>query len=193
MSSIKGFKLLAIMLVSAMLVAMAIPAALAEEKTAAGPDLSVIVGSTGSGVGGANVYLDGSLAGKTDSKGNFTLKEAPAAGNHTILVSAKGLNNATVETNFAEKPVVVKMDPTKGYVMTVHVTDKNSKQGIAGVSVTNGKYVMGTTDAMGSLTVNNCPLGLYLIKMDKAGYKSSTSVLIVYTNKTQSYALTPSV
>jgi hypothetical protein len=113
MSSINGFKLFAIMLVSAMLVAMAVPAAFAEEKTtgahagSAVPDVTVILGSTGGSVGGANVYLDGSLAGKTDSKGNFTFKEAPAAGNHTIMVSAKSIKNATVEANFAEKPVVV--------------------------------------------------------------------------------------
>jgi phosphatidate phosphatase APP1 len=155
------------------------------------PDVTVILGSTGGSVGGANVYLDGSLAGKTDSKGNFTFKEAPASGNHTIMVSAKGIKNATVEANFAEKPVVVKADASKGYKTTVHVTDKASKQGIAGVSVINNKYVMGTTDVSGDLVINDYPMGIYLIKLEKEGYKTTTTVLIVYANKTQSFSLTP--
>ncbi len=195
MTSINVFKLFTIMLVSALLLAMAIPAAVAEEKTTAakaGPDISVISGPTGSAIGGANVYLDGSLAGKTDSKGNFTFKEAPAAGNHTVLVSAKGIHNATVNTDFAGKPVVVKTEASRGYEMTVHVADKASKQGIAGVTVLNGKYVMGATNASGDLALNSCPMGLYLVKFEKDGYKSSTSLLIVYASKTQSFTLTPS-
>ncbi len=195
MSSTNGFRLFTLMLVSAMLLAMAAPAAFAEEKAAAahaGPDLTVMLGSTGGKVGNMNVYLDGKLAGMTDFWGNFTFKEAPAAGNHTVLVSATDLKNVTVDTSFAEKPVVIKTEMSKGNNATIHVADKAGKQGIAGVSVINGDYKMGTTDASGNLVINNCPTGIYLIKLEKDGYKNSTTLLIVYTNKTQSYSLTPS-
>ncbi len=193
MTSTKGLRLIALALVPAMLLALAVPAAATEEKKAtAVPDITAILGSTGGSVGGANVYIDGSLAGKTDSKGNFTFKEAPAAGNHTVVVSAKGIKNATATANFAERPVVVKADAAKGYKMTIHVTDKATKQGISGVTVLNGKYAMGTTDASGDIAINDCPMGLYLIKLEKDGYKASTTLLIVYTNKTQSFSLTPS-
>ncbi len=196
MSSINVFKLFTIVLVSAMLVAMAAPAAVAEEEKTtaahAGPDLSVILASTGGGVGGAEVYLDGSLAGKADWRGNFTFKEAPAAGNHTVTVSGKGIKNATVGADFAGRPVIVQTDVVKGYNMTIHVTDKAGKQGIAGVSVINGNYLMGTTDDSGNMLLKDCPMGIYLIKLEKDGYKSTTTLLIVYTNKTQNYALTPS-
>jgi hypothetical protein len=195
MSSTNVFRLFTLMLVSAMLLAMAAPAAFAEEKTAvahAGPDIIVMLGSTGGKVGNMNVYLDGKLAGKTDWKGNFTFKEAPAPGNHTVLVSAKDLKNVTVDTSFAEKPVVIKTEMSRGNNMTIHVTDKAGKQGIAGVSIINGDYKMGTTDASGDLVIKDCPAGIYLIKLEKDGYKSSTTLLIVYANKTQSYSLTPS-
>lgn len=194
MSSTNGFKLFTFMLVSSMLLAMAAPAAFAEEKTAAAhavPDISVILGSTGGNVGGMNVYLDGSLVGSTDLFGNFTFKEAPAAGNHTVLVSAEGLKNVTVDTDFAEKPVVVKTEMSKGNNMTIHIADKASKQVIAGASVMNGNYKMGMTDASGDLVIKDCPWGIFLIKLEKEGYKSSTTLLIVYSNRTQNYSLTP--
>jgi hypothetical protein len=194
MSSTKGFRLFTFVLVSAMLLAMAVPAAFAEEKAAAahaGPDLTVMLGSTGGKVGNINVYLDGKLAGKTDWKGNFTFKEAPSAGNHTVLVSAKDLKNVTIDTSFAEKPVVIKTEMSKGNNMTIHVTDKTGKQGIAGVSVINGDYKMGETDASGDLAIKNCPAGIYLIKLEKDGYKSTTTLLIVYSNRTQNFSLTP--
>jgi hypothetical protein len=192
MSTKKGFKLLTFMLVSALLLAMAVPAAIAEEKTGAGnagPDLTVMLGSTGGKVGNMDVYLDGKLAGKTDLGGNFTFKEAPSAGNHTVTVSAKGIRNATVETDFAEKPVVIVTEMSKGYKMTIHVTDKSDRQGLAGVSLINGDYKIGTTDASGDLVINDCPAGLFLIKLEKDGYKSTTTLLVVYSNRTQSYSL----
>ncbi len=195
MSSTNGFKLLTFVLVSAMMLALAAPAAIAEEKAArhAGADLTVILGSTGGKVGNMNVYLDGELAGKTDLWGNFTFKEAPAVGNHTVLVSAKDLKNVTVDTDFAEQPVVIMTEMSKGNNITIHVMDKSGKQGLEGVSVINGDYQMGTTDASGDLAVKDCPAGIFLVRLEKDGYKSSTTLLIVYTNnKTQSYSLTPS-
>lgn len=195
MSSTNGSRLFIFMLVSAMLLAMAAPAGFAEEKTTAaraGPDLTVMLGSTGGMVGNMNVYLDGKLAGKTDWMGNFTFKEAPPAGNHTVLVSANDLRNVTVDTSFSEKPVVIKTEMSKGNNFTIHVTDKAGKQGIAGVSVINGDYKMGMTDTSGDLLIKDCPVGIFLIKLEKDGYKSTTTLLIVYTNKTQSYSLSPS-
>ena len=50
---------------------------------------------------------------------------------------------------------------------------------------------MGNTDGAGNLTIGDSPMGLYLIKLSKDGYKTSTSLLIVFSNKTQSYTLTP--
>ncbi len=195
MSSTNGFKLLTFVLVSAMMLALAAPAAIADEKAArhGGADLTVILGSTGGKVGNMNVYLDGELAGKTDLWGNFTFKEAPAVGNHTVLVSAKDLKNVTVDTDFAEQPVVIMTEMSKGNNITIHVMDKSGKQGLEGVSVINGDYQMGTTDASGDLAVKDCPAGIFLVRLEKDGYKSSTTLLIVYTNnKTQSYSLTPS-
>jgi hypothetical protein len=194
MSSTYRFKLLAFFLASAVLLSMAAPIAMAaEEKTAAraGPDITVMLGSTGGKVGNMNVYLDGKLAGKTDLWGNFTFKEAPAAGNHTVTVSAKELKNVTMDTSFAEKPVVIKTEMSKGNNMTIHVMDKAGKQGIAGVSAINGDYNMGTTDASGDLVIKDCPAGIYLIKLEKDGYKTTTTLLIVYSNRTQNYSLTP--
>jgi hypothetical protein len=193
MSSTNRFKLLAFILASAVLLSMAAPIALAaEEKTAAhvGPDITVMLGSAGGKVGNMNVYLDSKLAGKTDLWGNFTFKEAPAAGNHTVTVSAKDLKNVTVDTSFAEKPVAIKTEMSKGNNMTIHVTDKAGKQGIAGVSAINWDYNMGTTDASGDLVIKDCPAGIYLIKLEKDGFKTTTTLLIVYSNRTQNYSLT---
>ncbi len=182
------------MLVSAVLLALAVPAAFAtkEKSTAhAVPDITVIMGATGGAIGKANVYLDGNLAGTTDSKGNLTFKEAPAAGNHTVLVSAKGINNVTVITDFSTKPAVIKAESTKGKNLTVHVTDKNSKQGVAGVSIYNGKYRMGMTDDKGYFNVTNFPSSLYIVKLEKDGYKNTTTLLVVFSNTTQKFSLSP--
>lgn len=192
----KKMKIFAFILVSAMLLSVCMPVALAEEKTtaASAPDLTAITGSTGGKVGNANVYVDDKLAGKTDSKGNFTFKEAPAAGNHTVLVSAKNMNNVTLSTDFSQKPVIATMTPAKGgKTMTLHVKDSKSKNAIEGVSVYNGNYLMGKTDASGSLVIKDVPLGLYLVKLNKEGYKNTTSVMIAVSNRSQSYSMAPAV
>lgn len=194
MSSIISSKLLAFMLACAMLLAVAVPVAFAEEeKSAAGavPEIKVIMGATGSGIARANVYIDSTLAGTTDSKGNFTFKEAPAAGNHTITVSAKGIKNATVSTDFAVKPVVVKADAEKGKNLDVHVTDRNTKAGLAGVTIINNKYVVGQTDANGDLKMADFPMGIYLVKLEKEGYRPTTTLLIVLSDRKQNFALGP--
>jgi hypothetical protein len=192
MSSIYRFKLLAFVLVSAVLLAMAAPMVLAEGTAQAAPDISVIVGSTGNGVSRANVYVDGNLAGTTDSKGNLTFKEAPAAGNHSILVSAKGITNTTAETNFAIKPVVVKaIQSYPGKTFNVHISDKSNKNGIAGASLYSGKYLIGTTNSTGDIALSNFPGGLYLVKINKDGYSNASTLLIVYNNKTQNFVLSP--
>ncbi len=137
MSSIYRFKLLAIILVSAVLLAMAAPMVLAEGTAQAAADISVIVGSTGNGVARASVLVDGNLAGTTDSKGNLTFKETPAAGDHNVTVSAKGINTTSIMTNFVSKPVVVKVNQSyAGKTFNIHISDKSSKNGIAGVSFT---------------------------------------------------------
>jgi hypothetical protein len=196
MASIIRSKLLAFMLVSAVLLAIAVPAAFASEGSTtatAVPDISVIMGATGSGIGRASVYLDGVLTGTTDSKGNFTFKKAPAAGNHTILVSGKGINNSTIQTAFAEKPVVIKVESSKGKSLDVQITDRTSKKGLADASVFNGKYLMGKTDANGNLKIADFPTGIYLVKLEKDGYRATTTLLIIFANRNQSYGLSPAV
>jgi len=179
------------MLVSFTSVQCAVAENAGSNVAAAGPDVSVIMKSLGyMKIGGANVYVDDQLAGTTDSNGNLTFKEAPAAGNHTVTVTKKGLQNATLTTDFSVKPIVVGMVPVKSYTMTLHVTDKN-KNGLANVSFYNDKYLIGSTDETGNLTISDAPMCLSLIRLNKEGYKNSTSLLIVYTNKTQGYMLTP--
>jgi hypothetical protein len=185
---------MAFILASAILLATAVPVAFANEEISgahAAPDITVIMGATGSGVGRANVYLDGTLAGTTDSKGNFTFKEAPAAGNHTVLVTAKGIKNATEKVNFAEKPALIKVESSKGKSLDVHITDRTSKSGLAGVSVINGKYTVGKTDANGDLKMADFPMGIYLVKLQKDGYRTTTTLLIVLSDRKQSFALSP--
>ena len=81
-----------------------IQCAVAEQQAGStgGPDVSVIMKATGGSVGGAKVFVDNTLAGTTDSKGNLTFKEAPAAGNHTMTVMKNGLQNATLTTDFCD-------------------------------------------------------------------------------------------
>ena len=188
----KKMKIITFILVSAMLLSVCLPVALAQEITATAsvPDLTVIIGSTGDKIGNANIYVDGRRDGKTNAKGNYTFTQAPAAGNHTLLVTAKNMNNVTLSTDFSQKPLPVAMTVVKGgKTMTLHVQDSASKSGIEGVSVYNNNYLMGKTNATGDLTVNNVSLGLYLIKFNKDGYKSSTGVMIALSNKTQSYSM----
>ncbi len=188
MSSIYRFRLLAIVLVSAVLLAMAAPMVLAQTA----PDISIIVGQTGNGVSRASVYVDGSLAGTTDSKGNLTFTQAPAAGDHNLTVSARGINTTTVMTNFTSRPVVVKaIQSYPGKNFDIHISDKTSKSGIAGASFYNGKYLIGTTNSTGDISLSNFPGGLYLVKINKDGYRTTTTLLIVYNNKTQNFVLSP--
>jgi hypothetical protein len=160
------------------------------KAAAAGPDITVIMKATGGSVGGAKVFVDGELAGTADSKGNLTFKEAPAAGNHTVTVVKNGLQNATLTTDFAHKPAVVSMIPAKGKNLTIHITDKANKEGLANAGVYLHKYLMGTTDASGDLVISDFPMGIYLIKITKDGYKPSTTLLIVFSDRTQGYTLT---
>lgn len=190
----KKMQFLAFILVSAMLLSVCMPVAFASEttKAAASPDLTAIIGSTGGKIGGASVYLDDKLAGKTDSKGNFTFAEAPAVGNHTIKVTAKGMKDATLSADFSHKPVAVAMTLAKGGKnMTLHVVDGKSKEALGGVSVYNGKYLMGESDASGDIVVKDVPLGIYLVKFHKEGYKDTTSIMIALADRKQSYSLTP--
>ena len=192
MSSANAQKLLVITLITSLLFTMAVPLAFAESGDVAGPDMRVIMGATGSPVGRANVYLDSNLVGTTDSHGNITFKSAPAAGNHTLEVSAKGIKTVDMSTDFSGiKPLVVKAEGVKGKNLSAHVTDGASKKGLAGVSIYNNKYLVGTTDANGDLNMANFPLGLYLVKLQKDGYKDKTTILIVLSDRKQSFTLTP--
>jgi hypothetical protein len=164
-----------------------------EKAAAATPDVTVILKSTGDLIGKANVYMDGMLAGTTDTRGNLTFKEAPSAGNHTLIVSKNGLQNETVTTDFSHKPVVVGMTQVKGVkVLTLHVTDKTTKEALANKAIYCGSYEMGTTDATGNLVIDNFPQGIHLRKFGADGYKLSTTFMLVFSNKTQNIALTPS-
>ena len=188
----KKMQLFAFILISAMLVSVCMPVAFAQEitKATSAPDITVLIGSTGDKIGNANIYVDGQLAGKTNTKGNYTFAQYPSTGNHTLLITAKNMNNFTVTTDFSQQPIYIPMTVAKGgKTMTLHVQDSASKSGIEGVSVYNNNYLMGKTNVTGDLTINNVSLGLYLIKFNKDGYKSSSGVMIALSNKTQSYSL----
>jgi hypothetical protein len=201
--SCKNFiRALAAVAIVTLLVSLAsVPGAVASEGThekaatdaaVATPDVTVVMKATGDSVGKANIYLDGVLAGTTDSKGNLTFKETPAAGDHTITVTKKGLRNETLTADISEKPVVVGMIPVKGAkVLTLHVTDKSTKDVLANKAIFSGSYELGTTDAAGNLVINNFPQGLYLKKFSADGYKPSTTFMVIFSNKTQNVALTP--
>jgi hypothetical protein len=175
------------------------PGAIASEEThesvitnaAATPDVRVVINATGDRVGSASVYLDSLLAGTTDSKGNLTLKEVPSAGNHTLKVVKKGLQDTTLTTDFSGKPVVIGMSPTNGKTITMHVTDKNTKEPIANKALYSGQYVLGTTDADGNLVITDYPKGFYMPKLGVDGYKAASVFMVVYSNKTQNVVLTP--
>jgi hypothetical protein len=158
---------------------------------AVGPDITVVIKANGDRVGGASVYVDDVLAGTTDSKGNLTLKEAPAAGNHTLKVTKRGLQDATMTTDFSAKPVMVTMNPTNGKTVTLHVTDKNTKEPIADKAIYIGQYELGTTDASGDLVINDYPKGFFMPKFSAYGYQPTSVFMVVYSSKTQNVALTP--
>jgi hypothetical protein len=164
----------------------------ATDAAVATPDVMVVMKSTGDRIGKANVYMDGALAGSADSKGNMTFKEVPAAGSHTLVVSKKGFLNETATANFSEKPVVIGMTLVKGFkVLTLHVTDKTTKDALANKTIFCGTYELGTTDAAGNLAINNFPQGIHLRKFSADGYNPATTFMLVFSNKTQNIALTP--
>lgn len=194
MSSGMRSRFIAFFLASALILTLAAPMAFASEEATtahAAPDVQVILGATGEKVGRANVYLDGTLAGTTDSKGNFTFTEAPATGNHTITVSTKWTKNATETINFVEKPAIIKVELNKGLRLNVHVTDRTTRAGLADASLIMGKYVVGKTDANGDIQMADFPMGIYLVKLEKEGYRTTTTLLIVLSNRTQNIALGP--
>lgn len=191
-------KILAIALVSIMLLSVSATVAFASSgksttHAASVPDISVIMGASGSKVSGASIYVDDELVGKTDSRGNFTFKHAPEAGNHTIKVTKKGINDVTMTADFAHTPVVVKaVQDYPGKHVEVGIKDKATGHGIEGVTIINDGYVIGTTGADGKLVMDNFPAGLYLIKLQKDGYKPTTTILIVASKiSKQNYTLTP--
>jgi len=164
----------------------------ATDAAVATSDVTVIMKSTGDRIGKADVYMDGMLAGTTDSKGNLTFTEAPAAGNHTLIVSKKGFQNETATADFSGKPVVVGMTLIKGVkVLTLHVTDKTTKDALANKAVFCGSYELGTTDATGNLVIDNFPQGIHLRKFSADGYKPATTFMLIFSNKTQNIALAP--
>ncbi len=180
------FKLIAfavIVLMSLATVQVAVASESSHATTTSTPDVQVIIGTTGHKVSGATVMVDGTDAGKTDSKGNLSLKES-LTGNHTVTVSMKGINNTTVTADFTHKPVVVMTSPEKYTLnLTMHITDKATKQSLAGVKVINNQFYMGTTDANGDLVIDGFPQGLYLLDLEKDGYKPSKTVMVFFSNK----------
>jgi hypothetical protein len=202
MSCIYFIRALAAVAIVTLLVSLAsVPGAVASEgahvtaatdAAVATPDVTVIMKSTGDRIGKADVYMDGMLAGTTDSKGNLTFKETPTAGNHTITVTKKGLLNETATADFSEKPVVVGMTLVKGVkVLTPHGTEKTTTHALANKAVFCGSYELGTTDATGNLVIDNFPQGIHLRKFSADGYKPATTFMLVFSNKTQNIALTP--
>ncbi|MCD1296009.1 hypothetical protein CUJ83_13480 [Methanocella sp. CWC-04] len=193
MSNVK--KLFIILIASALLLSASVSMASASSNAVTHeqePDITVMMGATGGKISGASVYIDDVLAGKTDSNGNFTFEQAPTAGNHTIKIAKKGIEDIVETVDFAHKPVVLKAVPDYPCKnITVSVTDKNTKHGVEGVSVMFGDFVAGQTDANGELKLDNFPPGLYLIKFKAEGYKDSTGLLIVYKDMTWKYVLTP--
>lgn len=187
-------KIIAITVVLLLSLATVQVATASESTTAAAatPDITVILGTTGHQVGGATVSIDGTDVGKTDTKGNLTLKE-PLTGSHTVKVTMKGINDTTVTADFSSKPVVVKTSPAKGTkTLTMHVTDKNTKAAVAGVDVVNNHYKIGTTDANGDLVIDGFPQGLYLLNLEKNGYKKGNTVMVFFSDKKpQNFTLTP--
>ncbi|WP_424357215.1 hypothetical protein [Methanocella sp. MCL-LM] len=187
---LKLIALTAVVLVSLATVQVAVAAEHA--AASATPDVTIILGTMGHKVSGAMVKIDGAEVGKTDASGNLTLKE-PLTGNHSVTVSMKGINETTVSADFTHKPVVVKVGPEKYTLkLTMHITDKNTKHGIEGVNVYNNKYLMGTTDANGDLVIDGFPQGLYLMSLEKPGYKTSSAVMVFFSAKApQTFTMTP--
>jgi hypothetical protein len=187
-------KIASVLFVASLMLSVSVTAGSASEAvshgSAAAPDMTVILGATGQKVSGASVFIDDKLVGKTDSKGNFTFAEKPHAGS-AIKVVKKGLKD-TVVAYEEGKPLIVKTYTEKpGKKTTIAITDRNTKHGIEGATIYNGDYVIGTANDKGEVTIDDFPFGLYLIKIKKDGYRSTTTLLIVTSDKTHKYMLTP--
>lgn len=197
LKSRKTKQIIAITIIAA-LALMSVQAAFASEHpvtTSAAvdvPDISVIVGATGYKVPGASVYINDKLVGKTDGKGNLTLSEPVTGSNVAVKVVRSGFNDTTVITDFKQKPVVVSVGQAKYTAkLTLHVTDATTKGDLAGTTIYNGDYKLGTTDANGDLVIDGFPMGFYLIKIEKDGYKTTNTLLLFFSASTQKYSLKP--
>lgn len=151
------------------------------------PTVGVITGTvrnatTNQPIAGATVSAGG-ITTTSGGNGAYTLNNVPA-GAQTLSASADGFNPASLSgTVIAGQTVTqdIALAPQLGTV--VGTVRDDALQPITGATVTMGG-VTATTDAAGSYTFNNVPVGAQTVSVSATNYRAATATVTVVANQT---------
>lgn len=121
-------------------------------------------------LGEAEIYIDGSLTGLTDSYGRSGVKQL-SSGNHEILVRKAGYNDykANIDVNPTTDNIIVELAYSSAKISILVIDKDNNLVGDATVTA-NGK-VLGVTDATGKLSTELITNEDYAFSVKAKDYK----------------------
>ncbi len=147
--------------------------------------------SSGSGIAGATVTVDGQTA-TADASGAFTFNSI-TPGNYQLSAAANGYfsESAAVAAVSGTTASVNVQLPTGGIVAGTVTANgapaANATVAISGGSVATTKTV--TTDSTGAFSSNWVPVGNYTVSVSMTGYPAQTSTVVAKTGATASVNL----
>lgn len=146
--------------------------------------------NTGSGISGASVYIDGSLAGSTDSSGNAVVSMTYPPANHQISVSASGYetNTGALVLGSSQSGGYITVRLTRGpqsgaVTFAVHVVDLSTGSPVYGASVLLDGNFQGTTDSNGKVAVSTTyPPAEHFYQVSASGYQTASGSWTIGSN-----------
>jgi hypothetical protein len=135
-------------------------------------------------VEGADIYLDGTLLGKTDGYGRASLGSL-TAGSYLLEIRKNGFEPYSREITISDGSIDFAVDLSYSSVPVRVLVADASHSVISGAIVSAGGVVQGTTDESGLLFITLQPGSEYLLSAAKDGYREGSAKLVVPVDSRQ--------
>ncbi len=129
-------------------------------------------------VEGADVYLDGTLLGKTDGYGRASLGSL-TAGTYLLEIRKSGFESYSREITISDGSIDFAVDLSYSSVPVRVLVADASHSVISGATVSAGGVVQGTTDESGLIFITLQPGSEYLLSASKDGYHGGSAKIVV--------------
>jgi hypothetical protein len=152
--------------------------------------VTVTVKNGSTAVPNANIYLDETYVGATNSRGTLVISRVPV-GQHIVNMAKPSYTNATQTVTVTQNANVNVALTTslQTYTVTMLVTDSRGNT-ISDANVYMDGVLQGATNATGKLVITGRPFGTHTVRVTNANYRNMTATISVAADLTTAITMT---